>query len=264
LAALQIAAEQRQPTESLHSEASRIAAYIEGNFERYMHPVAWFHDWEGDQEGAVRCWAKGVANYPGSADFVRHQYVAFLCRLGKLDDALAEANAGVKPVGPYTEIARALVLAEFSERHSEAVGACQTLVRSGYSLDVRTFALQALMLLGEDQMALVESRRMLDDADELNDTWLCKSVIELVAGRVRADELLQRAGPLRSNLVRAHFALGIERLAAGSRPEAQRHFQACVDSGIFVANQFQWAKAFLARMQHPEWPGWIAKESTGP
>ncbi len=118
-AALQVGTKRDISAEDLHAEASQIAARIEEDYPRFGHPAAWFRDWEGDEERALRCWQLGVENYPGSADFVKHQCMAFLYRQGKYEDAISVAET--EAAGPYARLALAFVLTEFPDRYDEVL-----------------------------------------------------------------------------------------------------------------------------------------------
>jgi hypothetical protein len=45
-------------------------------------------------------------------------------------------------------------------------------------------------------------------------------------------------------------------LAEGNRAEAKAYFRRSVDTGIFTYFEYIWSRAFLARIDDPDWLPW--------
>ena len=63
-------------------------------------------------------------------------------------------------------------------------------------------------------------------------------------------------------LVEAFFALGVGRLAAGERSEAKRLFEASISTGYYEFFVYWWAKAFLEKLDDPNWLPWLPNDGS--
>jgi lipoprotein NlpI len=77
------------------------------------------------------------------------------------------------------------------------------------------------------------------------------------AGRIEDAELLRKAGEFRYNQCEAHFYIGLGKLAEGKRGEAKACFRRSMDTGIFFFCEYRYSRAFLARIDDPNWLPWI-------
>lgn len=60
----------------------------------------------------------------------------------------------------------------------------------------------------------------------------------------------------------AHYEAAMASLARGRRDQAERHFAAAVETGLYWLPAFQWSRSLLARMQDdPTWLGWTQRSS---
>jgi lipoprotein NlpI len=77
--------------------------------------------------------------------------------------------------------------------------------------------------------------------------------------------MLNAAGSSQWRLCEAHFYIGLTLLAEGDRAAARRHFEQAVDTRVFWFLEYEWSRAFLARMkQDAAWPPWIKRVMVGP
>src|SRR5262249_39088768 len=83
-------------------------------------------------------------------------------------------------------------------------------------------------------------------------------------GRLRAAELLGRAGACRANQCEAHFYIGMHALAAGDRARARDCFARSYETGVFTYIEYMWSRAFLACVEDPNWLPWIPAHKPAP
>ena len=72
-----------------------------------------------------------------------------------------------------------------------------------------------------------------------------------------AEELLKKAGESRFNQCEGYFYIGLRRLADGQRPEAKACFSRAFETGVFSYGECIISRAFLARIDDPDWLPWI-------
>ena len=77
------------------------------------------------------------------------------------------------------------------------------------------------------------------------------------AGSISAEELLKKAGESRSRECDAYFYLGLAKLGEGNRKEAKAYFRRTMNTGMFSDVEYCWSRAFLARIDDPEWLPWV-------
>jgi hypothetical protein len=104
-----------------------------------------------------------------------------------------------------------------------------------------------------------EVRRMFGDG--FNWRWREGDALRYLSGEWDKERALQEATGLSEATM--HYAIGIERLAAGDREAAFLHFNQCIQTNIEA--QFwgvRWAGTYVARMKRDaNWPDWIEKKN---
>ena len=96
-----------------------------------------------------------------------------------------------------------------------------------------------------------------------DDFW--QALFRYAAGDATADDLLRAAGPSLFRQCEAELAVGVHCLGAGDRASARKHFESCVATGVYNFLEYEWARAFLARMDaDPRWPPWIRPGASPP
>ena len=82
--------------------------------------------------------------------------------------------------------------------------------------------------------------------------------IDRAATLRNAEKLLRTAGHSKRKQMFAHMCIGLMLFADGDRPGARRHFNECVATHYSHRGDYQWSRAFLARMDRdPAWPRWM-------
>jgi lipoprotein NlpI len=54
----------------------------------------------------------------------------------------------------------------------------------------------------------------------------------------------------------AHIYIGLGKLAEGKRADAKACFRRSMDTGVFFFGEYMYSRAFLARIDDPEWLLW--------
>jgi len=130
---------------------------------------------------------------------------------------------------------------------------------------METFALQTIpRLLGRKAEAIEACRNLRPEFGAFG-SWRIgwfQRVLDYNCDLIDSNEFLKEAGASRWNQSETHFHIGITHLADGNRTAAREHFQKCVATRIFYSFEYQWGRAFLARLeQDPSWPPWIPAKS---
>ena len=190
-----------------------------------------------------------------------HYYVALsLYRLGRLPEALDEASRGVMSNSAFGGILRGYIVAELPNGPNIAFQEFnKAWQRNPSPMDAMTFE-TTLRLLGRKAEAVQASLQLRERAALLppaRNGWYHR-LLDYHCNRLSADDLLKQAGPSRWNQSEAHFRIGLTRLAEGDRRGACEHFRQTVALGVYMSFDYDWSKAFLARLEkNPNWPPWI-------
>jgi hypothetical protein len=72
--------------------------------------------------------------------------------------------------------------------------------------------------------------------------------------------LLKKVGESRSGQGAVYFYIGLAQLGEGKREEAKESFRRTMNWGSFSDVEYWWSRAFLARIDDPQWLPWIPVE----
>jgi hypothetical protein len=159
--------------------------------------------------------------------------------------------------------AQGIVLAAIPGRRGEAQQAFDDAFASitGWS-EVMPCLLAFQQLLGPEyisrtkEAALVWSQRFSHRTRNTRDGWYHK-LLAFQVGIMEAKELNRHAGESRLNQCEADFYIGLRELAAGKRSDAKMHFTSAVNTGVFTYLEYWWGRAFLTRIDDPDWMPWL-------
>ena len=158
-------------------------------------------------------------------------------------------------------VEKGIVLAAIPGRKEEAEKAMTEAIRVSKGSMLSAVAAY-LQLLGPEyrakarQASLEIRERSAHLIPNSRDRWL-HEILAFHAGLIDAEELLKKAGESRFNQCEAHFYIGLGKLAEGNRAEAKVYFRRSVDTGIFIYVEYMWSRAFLARIDDPDWLPWM-------
>jgi tetratricopeptide (TPR) repeat protein len=228
-------------------------------------PEAVVHRWlyfrEVDREEEV------LEELHRASDKTDHVYVAFcyaltLYRRGDFEKALRVLE---NKLGTYDDRLRPFVLAEhdypdkqdWPKRAWSASKKCAARAPNGMAL---MHPQSVWYLLGEKEEAVRASKEMQQEPERFYklrpDPML--RCLDYNAGKLTADELVQRAGPSRWDQCLAHYAIGMTKLAEGDRKGASDQFDKAVKTRAFLWGAYDLSWVFKARLaKNPTWPPWI-------
>jgi tRNA A-37 threonylcarbamoyl transferase component Bud32 len=107
------------------------------------------------------------------------------------------------------------------------------------------------LLAGDEGRAAANCVRLLDVVPPQHDDY---QSLRYLAGRLSAEDLLASAGESRCRQCNAHYYIGMSLLARGEREAARAQFNRSVETGTHWLVEFQWSRAFLARMNQNDGP----------
>jgi lipoprotein NlpI len=122
-----------------------------------------------------------------------------------------------------------------------------------------TLAIQTtLRLLGRKEEAMDVCRKARERPSYFFMPWRqewYQRLLDYNCGDLTEGDLMKTAEGSRYNQSEAHFFIALTRLAERDRSGAREHFRASVTNRVFHYLDYDWSKAFLARMEgDPNWP----------
>jgi tetratricopeptide (TPR) repeat protein len=157
----------------------------------------------------------------------------------------------------FLSLQRGVVLAAMPGREKEAEKELTDAIRTckGFSL---SFIAAYLQVLGPEYRAKMRKasleirERSAHTVLPWRDQWY-RDLLAFHAGLIDDQELLTKPGESRFNLCEAYFYVGLGKLAEGKRAEAKACFQRSMATGVFYFYEYTWSRAFLARIDDPDW-----------
>jgi tetratricopeptide (TPR) repeat protein len=194
-----------------------------------------------------------VNNMEASVLYARQDFDEALRALQREDNAANEA---------FHLVSRGIVLAAMLGRREEAERAFDDAVRGSQSGAALGLAPAFLQLLGPQsrEKSRQAARDIRERSGHLIPTWRERwyhHLLDFHADLIDADKLLKKAGESRFSQCEAHFYVGLRQLAEGKRAEAKASFRRSIDTGIFFYIEYIWSRAFLARLDDPDWLPWV-------
>jgi serine/threonine protein kinase len=155
---------------------------------------------------------------------------------------------------------RVFLLAELPDRPHPALEEYQKFAREyspeGLSTQAKGVVLQ---FLGRKEQAQQEFRKARPEF-AFSQAWKAfyEAVHQFDCGEHSEDLLLASAGSSRLRQCRAHYEIGLYRLARGDRAGAGNHFRMAADTRALWLYERDWSQMFLSRLdKDPRWPPWI-------
>ncbi len=117
--------------------------------------------------------------------------------------------------------------------------------------------LLALYASGGKSEASSRWKEMLEQDDDTR--WNVEYALRVFANDWSEEEALFAAGESKIKQSLVHFAIAMKHLYInGDRDKAVPHFQACVNTKVIGIGYYYWARAYLAHLEDPAWPRWLA------
>jgi serine/threonine protein kinase len=220
-------------------------------------------DYVGDEE-AIR--AEYVREKPSTGGAIAGRwYFLQLYRQGKFAEALEVAEQMPRTGSELSyRMRRAFVLAQLPDGPALALKEFQAAKKAwpGGPRGRRGefYPPTILLFLGRKEEAAALYRDMAEAGvhSPLDRTRWYQKACEHFAGMRSAEELLAGAGGSQWFLCEGHFFIGLRLLAEGDRAGARRHFEDSVATRVLHYMEYDWSRAFLARLENDRtWPPWI-------
>jgi serine/threonine protein kinase len=208
-----------------------------------------------------------------SREKTSHQAVAYLCvsglyRLGRFEEARDLIDQRLPQVVSKVDylVLKGFVVAELANGQAEAQAVCETATKEAVAAPASiagTWGPQLLLrLLGrkpQAEEACRQARARSMGRFPSRSEWI-KRLLDYNCGDLNDQQLYQAAGASRLDKCEAHFHIAMTKLSEGDRRSASEHFRQCIATGVFLFYEYQWSRAFLARMEKDRtWPSWISE-----
>jgi hypothetical protein len=232
-------------------EAAAVARALESTADPISHMQrAFYFQLTGNDEAAVREWRKAVERSGGGLFATWYAAAAFGLNRS------AEGRSVLDRLKPSTDgllaVARACLLLDLDLPEEAETIYRDVAARVGLS---RVMAETIPLLAGDAERVAANSILLLEavPAQHPDRPTLC-----YLAGKCSPEELVESAGVSRRQRCQAHYFIALRLLAQSDRESARRQFNLCLETGTHWLPQFQWGRAFRARLDaDPRWPHWI-------
>jgi hypothetical protein len=238
---------------SVLEKAAEAARALESTADPIGHMQrAFYFELIGEEDAVVNEWLKAVQH--ARTGLFASWYAAAMFGRNRSAEALKELNQ-LKP-DRLTMVARAYLLLDLSQTNEAETVYRQVAATPGYE----TLLGQTILLLAGEHGRVVTNcaQRLVALPEQHPD----HPTLRYLVGQASAKDLIANAGAPRVRQCSAHYVIALSRLAQCDREAARRNLQKCIETGTHWLIQFQWSRAFLARMeQDPHWPPWIREKA---
>lgn len=236
------------------SDAKTLASsksFLYGNLARMI-----YFDLNSNLDGVEAVMRDALAS--NNKGLIVGPYVTALYRAGKYEQALERLMSMPDGDDPFLIRSRAFLLMETLEGRYEAEKICRKSLEQGES---GRMIIDCLFLLGKEDDAMDQARRLYDAA-EPSEYWpLARELMAYRAGLIGEEELVELAGNSERDKAETYWIIGLRKLAQGDRQGAQANFNKIASSPIYVWSSVMWARAFAERIdKDPNWPDWLSSE----
>jgi len=194
--------------------------------------------------------------------FIVDPYAAAFYRAGgtRIDEALS-LLAQMDQRDPYVTIATCILRMEDPATRDNAQETFREFIQKipSNSLNVHDVTFR-FFLLGEDEgQSFTYAQKRTKGIRETESEYLAyfHDLAEYKSGHLSKEELIARAGESERDLHMAHFNIALVELAKDHRPRAKEYFEKCANSPLFNWTGSIWSRAFLARIDDPNWASWL-------
>lgn len=209
-----------------------------------------------DDQGAAWRAIRNVGRHPGTYCW----FLAAECLARYGSSAAAEFDKLIAPEhkdSKYVRLAKAHLVRDLPDGAEEVKKLVGKLPEDDPSPLIRRHALLALCLAcnSDEVRARAASATM-------PGLWYNAACLDYLAGVIDEAKLLANAEQSEVFKANARFTLAMMRLADGDRTGAIRHLRECSATGTVGYFDYEWARAYLERLDaEPDWPGWIGEKS---
>jgi tetratricopeptide (TPR) repeat protein len=252
---------------AMRTEADRDATALK-RYDTLLFPfqALWVH-FEQTQNEAEYFNLARRASENSSAPVIAYHYALALHRRAQVDDALQvlDRSKWRAFAGDYLHV---WLLAErYPQDLSRARAAYEEMVKQYALTGDNSDSQQLLRLLGykDEAVTLARSQRQKGSGSALSGNEFLKRELDYFCGELPETDLLKGLDRSRWMRCRAHYEIGLTRLADGDRAGAILHFRQAVNTRLILDYRCDWSRSFLARMEKdPTWPPWIPVKKDTP
>jgi tetratricopeptide (TPR) repeat protein len=203
----------------------------------------------GDESAELQAWRRIVQQ--GGGELFTTYYAAAMLGRDRSGEGIEALNQLGQPTESLMAISKAFLLLD--NKHPEEVR--ELYLRAAANERQRMMAETILLLAGDSHRVATESAQLLEKIPPQHSDY---QTLHFYAGLISAEELAIPAGSSRLQVCRNYYLAAMLFLARGEREAAQQYFRRSVETGTHWSIQYQWSRAFLARLERdPHWPPWI-------
>ncbi len=116
-----------------------------------------------------------------------------------------------------------------------------------------------LAILGDRNAYRENARGRLSDKNLLPSH---RDILELYAGDIDAKTFLERSSGSAALTARL-VTCGVTMLTENKRDKAREYFERAINEGLFITQEYQYAKTYLKQMENESWPHWMSSTGEG-
>jgi tetratricopeptide (TPR) repeat protein len=237
-------------TAGLRARAAEAARALEAT----MNPIgqmqrAFYFQITGNVAAELQAWQRTIQKDAGGM-YVSF-YAAAMLNQNRSSEALEVLNRQELASDGLEAISKAFLLLD--GKHPEEAEKQYSLAAA--SVRLKVLAETIFLLAGDSRRVTTEATKLLDRIPPQHPDY---QALQFYAGRISAEELAAGAGSSRYLACGDYFLAAMFYLARGEREAARKYFRRSVETGTHWLVQYQWSRAFLARLERdPHWPPWI-------
>jgi tetratricopeptide (TPR) repeat protein len=222
--------------------------------ESTMNPVghmqrAFYFQIIGDEAAELQAWRRALRKGVGGM-FVSYYASAMLNR-----DRSGEAMELLNRLDPAADGLKAISQAFLLLDSKHPAEAEKQYSLAAASVRLKVLAETIFLLAGDSTRVQADAAQLLGAIPPQHPDY---QALRFYAGWISAEELAAEAGSSGYQACGDYYLIAMLYLARGEREIARRYFRRCMETGTHWLIQYQWSRAFLARLERdPHWPQWI-------
>jgi tetratricopeptide (TPR) repeat protein len=234
----------------------RIAAEAAENLQSTGSPIgrmqrSFYFELTGNERAEAEEWSKAVQQ--GGGGLYISYYAAAMLNRNRSNEALKVLNRLEPPSDALSTVAQAFLLLDKKLPDDARKLYPQAAASQG---PLKALAETILLLAGDTRRVIVDSEQYLNVISPQHPVY---QAMRFYAGRISAEELAAGAGTSKYQTCADAYIIAMSFLSKGDREAARHYFRRSVETGISWLPQYQWSRAFLARLERDsDWPPWIA------
>ena len=234
----------------IRARAAETARALDSAFLPIAHMQRGFYfQFVEDEAAELRAWNRIIQQ--GGGELFASYYAAAMLDRDMSGEGIEVLNQLGQPYESLMAISKAFLLLD----NKQPEEARELYLRARANERLRALAQTILLLEGDSDRVTDESAQLLEKISPQDPDY---QALQFYAGRISAKELLIHAGSSNVQDCGNYYLAAMFFLSRGDREAAKEHFRRSVETGTQWLLQYQWSRAFLARLERdPQWPPWI-------